>query len=87
MKAGMLLKVLQSVAPDTEVSFSVGYDREYRKNLLEAVGNEPDIMSDLVASTAKIRELSDDIFKIDIFLFPINERPCDLVNISFRKEE
>ena len=44
MKAGQLIKVLQLVDPNEEVYFSVGDDKEDRKNILEIVGGDPDVV-------------------------------------------
>jgi hypothetical protein len=78
MKAGQLARILQCVVPETEVYFSVGYDSEDRKNLLDMVGGDPDIMSELVATDADICEIRKDKVRIDVSLFPYGHTPSDI---------
>ena len=58
MKAGQLARILQSVEPDTEISFSVGFCNEYRKALVKSVGKNPDILTELKADCVDISDMS-----------------------------
>ena len=78
MKAGQLIKVLQLVDPNDEVYFSVGYDKEDRKDILKIAGGEPDVFTDMKASTAELSEVYVDQYRLDICLFPSGLVPADI---------
>lgn len=78
MKAGQLIKVLQLVDPNEEVYFSVGYDKEDRKNILEIVGGEPDVFTDMKASSAELSEVRVGEYRLDICLFPSGLIPAEI---------
>lgn len=78
MKAGQLIKVLQLVDPNDEVYFSVGYDKEDRKDILKIAGGEPDVFTDMKASTAELSEVSVNEYRLDICLFPSGLVPAEI---------
>lgn len=70
MKAYKLVKILQSVEPETDVFFHVGYDKEERKDILDMVNDNPDILSELVATSVEICEMSRSKLRVDVSLLP-----------------
>ena len=78
MKAGQLIKVLQLVDPNDEVYFSVGYDKEDRKNMLDIVGGDPDVFTDMKVSVAELSEVMVGKFRLDICLFPSGLVPAEI---------
>lgn len=78
MKAGQLIKVLQLVDPNDEVYFSVGYDKEDRKNILATVGGEPDVFTDMKAEVAELSCISQGQLRLDISLFPSGLVPSEI---------
>lgn len=78
MKAGQLIKVLQLVDPNEEVYFSVGCDNEDRKNMLEIVGCDPDVFTDMKVSSAELSEVKVGKCRLDICLFPSGLVPAEI---------
>lgn len=78
MKAGQLIKVLQLVDPNDEVYFSVGYDKEDRKDILKIAGGEPDVFTDMKVSTAELSEVRVNEYRLDICLFPSGLVPAEI---------
>lgn len=78
MKAGQLIKVLQLVDPNEEVYFSVGDDKEDRKNILEIVGGAPDVFTDMKVSSAELSEIKVGKYRLDICLFPSGLVPAEI---------
>lgn len=78
MNAGKLIKVLQLVDPNEEVYFSVGYDKEDRKNILDIVGGEPDVFTDMKVSSAELSEIKVGKYRLDICLFPSGLVPAEI---------
>lgn len=73
MKAGQLARILQSVEPESEVYFSLGDDKTYRRNLLDSVGNNPEITSYLQATRVEVSDKSDHEVRTDVYLYPQGE--------------
>ena len=78
MKAGQLIKVLQIVDPNEEVYFSVGYDKEDRKNILEAFCGDPDVFTDMKVSSAELSEIKVGKYRLDFCLFPSGLVPAEI---------
>lgn len=78
MKAGQLIKVLQFVDPNDDVFFSVGYDNEDRKDMLDIVEGDPDVFANMKAEVAELSELYDGKVKLDIMLFPSGLVPSEI---------
>ncbi len=78
MKAGQLIKVLQLVDPNDDVFFSVGYDNEDRKDMLDILKGDPDVFTDMKASIAELSELNEGKVRLDIMLFPSGLVPSEI---------
>ena len=70
MKAGQLARILQSVEPNTEVSFSVFYESDDRERFLSEIRNDPDALTEMVAKFVEIDEVLPGHLRVDISVFP-----------------
>ena len=70
MKAGQLARILQSVEPETEVSFTVGYDNQDRRNIAEMGCHSTDILTDITLTSVEIHELKSGRIRLDVNILP-----------------
>lgn len=73
MKAGQLARILQSVEPETDVNFFVGFDIEDRRNIGKACIDDPDILADIDTVSVEIGDFYPSI-KVDVTLYPNVEK-------------